>query len=171
MASSPEKKAKWVSDSVHGALLFILFMDSIHNPDSHSSSEIYRDERLPFRIYSGKKFKTYCQTAANRAIRFKGNGTGLSPKFRELLKRARIDYADLLATLKEHASFQDNNEDEDYKNSDAEDILLNEEIEDLPLSRQIQNLNLTPARKTRASGSCSCEPVISVTRRPMSTVH
>ena len=146
--TSTEKKSKWVSDSLHGALLFALFMDKIHNPDSYSASEIYRDERLPFKIYSGKNFKTYCQTAANRAVRYSRDGTGLSPKFRELVKKARIEFADLLASLKEHPSFDDENEDEDatYENSEAEDIpLLDEEFDEVPLSRQIQNVNLTPA--------------------------
>jgi len=128
-------------------------MDQIHNPDSYSASEIYRDQRLPFRIYSGKNFKTYCQTAANRSIRYRRDGSGITPKFRELVKKCRIDYADLLASLKEHPSFDGEEEDEDYENSEAEDIPLSEELDEMPLSSQIQNLNLlgTAPRASAAS--------------------
>jgi hypothetical protein len=48
--------------------------------------------------------RTSRRTAANRAVRYSRDGTGLSPKFPELVKKARIKFADLLASLKDHAS-------------------------------------------------------------------
>jgi hypothetical protein len=124
----------------------MLFADRIHHPNSYSAVEIFRDERLPFGVYSGKHFKTYCQTAANRCIKFERNGTGLTNPFKDLISEGRTKYADLIATLKQTEPEDDSGDDEDYENSGVDDISLNGEDKMETLSHLFQKASVSSAR-------------------------
>jgi hypothetical protein len=130
-------------------------MDRIHYPNSYSDVEIFRDERLPFGIYSGKNYKTYCQTVANRCIKFERNGTGLANPFKDLISEGRTKYADLIASLKQAEPEDDSGDGEDYENYGADDISLNDEME--TLSRLFQKATVSSA--CRSSDPNSAKPM------------
>merc|ERR1711933_494657 len=94
-------KEKRMSESIDGALLFILFLDRVAHPDSYRAAEIYNHPDLPFKAkYEKKNFNSYCQTAANRRKKWERNGTGLTKTFKELVKEARVEHKDLIVRLK-----------------------------------------------------------------------
>lgn len=139
----------WKSDSVDGALLFILFIDGVFHPNSFSAAEIYEHPHIHpiLKHYSKRKFATYCTTAANRCIKFERTGTGLSRAFKEFIREARQKYSDLISKLKGSSDRSEEEEDSDdpsYNEDEEDDIPLDPEFEeeDQPLSNQIQNPNL-----------------------------
>jgi len=147
MAAAASEKKQWRSDSVDGALLFILFQDRFYHPDSYSAVEIYDNPLLPFQVYSRKNFKTYCQTIANRAKCYTKFGTGVSNVFKDNVKEAREKYSDLLQTLK--LKLDDGVEDEDdesYQPDGEEDLDFNpadfDEDDTKSLSSLVQNARL-----------------------------
>lgn len=155
-----QKKEAWKSDSIDGALLYILFQDQIEHPDSFAAASIFHHPLLPYKgKYDGRNFRGYCQTAANKFKKFREFGTGLTDSFRKHIVEAREVYADVLKKLKEEAdddSFRpDGEEDEDYNPEDYEE-------EELSLNEQIQNARLDarhersmPAAATSTRGSAS----------------
>jgi hypothetical protein len=155
-------KQEWKSDSLHGALLFVLFIERIFHPNSYSAAEIFAHPLLPFRIYSKKNFKTYCQTVANRSIKFERYGTGLTTLLKDLVKDARLDFADLIKKLKQDEGFPEYNSesDEDYAVSDSDDITfdLGEDDEVESLSHLVQSSNLGPRSKTSLPAKASKKP-------------
>jgi hypothetical protein len=120
--SNPKKAASWSSDSIHGGLLFACFADRVFHPNSYSATEIFDHPQLPFGCYSRRNFKTYCQTIANRCIKFEKNGTGLTPDFQKFIKAARQEHADLLKQLREPRSDYDSAEDESYRSEEEDDL-------------------------------------------------
>ena len=160
--------ASWKSDSVHGALLFILFIDRIFHPHSFSAIEIFEHPLLHpiFKNYSNRGFQTYCTTAANRCIKFERTGTGLSRAYKEFIAEARGKYSDLIKKIKgaagnheEGSEDCEDSDDETYTGEVEDDIALDPEFEQesQPLSDQIQHPNLDsttnsmPARSARAT--------------------
>ena len=143
---------EWKSDSVDGALLFILFHERVFHPNSFSSAEIYDHPALNpiLKQYSRRKFSTYCITAANRCIKFERTGTGLSRAFKEFIQGARQEYPDLIKKLKGGQDNvlaeeeEDDDDDESYIGEEEEDIPLHPDFdeESQPLSDRIQNPNL-----------------------------
>lgn len=157
---------EWKSDSVDGALLFILFHERVFHPNSFSSAEIFEHPDLNpiLQGYSKRKFPTYCTTAANRCIKFERTGTGLSRVFKEFIQDARGEYSDLIKKLKEDGQNnvleeEDDEDDESYRDEEEEDVSLHPDFdeESQPLSDRIQNPNLDvtsnrmPSRAVRST--------------------
>jgi hypothetical protein len=149
MAAAASGKKQWRSDSVDGALLFILFQDRFYHPDSYSAVEIYDNPLLPFQVYSRKNFKTYCQTIANRAKCYTKFGTGVSNVFKDNVKEAREKYSDLLQTLKldrDEGAEDEDEDDESYQPDGEEDLDFNpadfDEDDTKSLSSLVQNARL-----------------------------
>ena len=164
---------EWKSDSVDGALLFILFQERVFHPNSFSSAEIYEHPSLNpiLKLYSKRKFSTYCTTAANRCIKFERTGTGLSRAFKEFIQDARREYSVLVKKLKEghddvfkeeDEEEDDDDDDESYRggDDDEEDISLHPDFdeESQPLSDQIQNPSLDITSNRMLSTSARLAP-------------
>ncbi|KAL3910726.1 MAG: hypothetical protein SGARI_001982 [Bacillariaceae sp.] len=135
------QKQQWTSNSVDGALLYILFQDKYEHPDNFSAAGIFQNPLFPFKDkYDSRKFNNYCHTAANRAKKFVEFGTGLSDTFKEFVAEARVKYADILEELSEEK------DDDSFAPGEGgeEDIPFNlEEYDDeLSLNGQIQNSRL-----------------------------
>ncbi len=162
---------RWKSDSVEGALLFILFIEKIFDPNTFSAVEIHDHPLLPFRDYSRKNFQTYATTAANRCLKFQRTGTGLSDSFKELIKAARDQYCDLIGTLKGDVE-EDN--DEDYNPDEEDDIPLDsffEEEEDLLNVSNNNFMGPTPptARMTNSRSGANKKSASSTRTTPIPT--
>ena len=154
--------SKWASDSSHGGLLFILFKDRIYNPADYSAPDIYNNELLPFQEYSKKNFKTYCQTAANRCIKFERNGTGITQAFRAFVKEARVEFSDLIARLKGTGLLQDEEDEDDdsYSSGDSEsDVSFQADDDIISLSSLIRHASLDP-RSSYSSKSLSTTAIM-----------
>ena len=145
--TKPKRKQKWNSDSLDGALLFLIFHKRLYHPDSYSSSEIYHEERFPFKEkYNAKNFRTYCQTAANRAKKFKRHGN-LSGDFLGIVKEAKKKFADVLA-VQEPPELDSADEGSDYEgNSDSDSNLSYDEEESL--SALLRDADIDPRQKDR----------------------
>ena len=159
--TASEKKT-WKSDSIDGALLFLLFQYRVFDCDSYSAAEIYRHPSLPFGSYSKKNFSTYCQTAANKAKKFRKNGTGLTAVFKEFVTEAKQKYSDLLQKLREED--EEEKDDESYQGEEEEDIPL-EADDDVSLSELLRHKDLEepeahpkqsmPTAKTKKAATAS----------------
>mmetsp|Transcript_11226 Transcript_11226/g.10901 ORF Transcript_11226/g.10901 Transcript_11226/m.10901 type:complete len:132 (-) Transcript_11226:258-653(-) len=102
MESAKKGKAEgcWTTESVDGALLFVLFKDRHYHPDRYSVVSIYDNPLLPFNTkYNKRNFTSACQKAAIKCKQFQRNRTGVSQTFREFVKEARVQYGDVLASL------------------------------------------------------------------------
>lgn len=158
------KKKSWSSESVDGALLFILFIERIFHPNSYSASEIFHHRLLPFeKSYSSKSFASYCTTLSNKCIKYERTGTGLTKKLKESIKKARVQYADILRLLKEgnatgYTSLEEDEEDPDYEEGDhkEEDIELSgaEEEDNVSLSDRFRN---SPFEQNMPSATASAK--------------
>ena len=174
--------ANWKSDSVDGALLFILFIERIFHPNSFSAIEIFEHPLLNpiLRNYSKRNFGTYCTTAANRCIKFERTGTGLSRAYKEHIAEARKQYSNLIERLKGGAGNQlddsEDSDDETFFAEEEEDIALDPEFEEesQPLSDQIQHPNLgattnkMPARSATARAT-TAKPTTTKSTTPSTT--
>jgi hypothetical protein len=161
---SETKKKAWKSDSVDGALLFLLFHYEVFNPNSYSAVEIYDHPQLPFDCYSKKAFTGYCQTLANRSIKFSRLGTGLTKLFKEKIEEAKTTYSDLLHTVSDDFDPDDDftayapQEDEDdlpFEADTEDDLSLGETIRNKQFEKpgKAEMPKATSASKTKTSSS------------------
>jgi len=124
MLSNSKKKQAWKSDSVEGALLFLLFHKRVFNPDDFSAAEIQQDPLFGFDKFSATTFKRSAQTLANRVKKFEEkNGSGLTKAFKGLIKQAQETHSELLDTVEDdEAEYQDLDGEDDISHvSKAED--------------------------------------------------
>lgn len=165
---------EWKSDSVDGALLFILFIERIFHPNSFSGTEIYDHPSLPFKNYPRKKFGTYCTTAANRCLKFERTGTGLTKAFKEFIKEARDTYGELINQLKSGEEGVEE-EDEDYIPGEEEehDIPLDPDFEDESIrNHKIDgtSVSVAPTNIMRQTRADAAKPINKKTSQTVSAV-
>ena len=113
---SQQKKESWDCDSVDAGLLFLLFHKRIFHPDSFSASGIYEhpDLRSIWSKYSKKGFNRYCQTQANREVRYRKKGVWSNKKFKNAVaKAANETYKKLLDSLQPWKDLEEGAEEED----------------------------------------------------------
>lgn len=123
-AGNKTKKESFKSDSLDGALLFLLLSKRIGgHPDDFSAAEIQQNPLCGFEKYSANTFKRSAQTVANRVKKFEEKGTGLTKQFKELLKQA----------FDKHSELFDNEEEDD------EDYTFQEDLDEVSLSDQLQD--------------------------------
>ena len=91
----PAEKEAWKSDSLDGALLFLLFHKRLVHPDDFNPAELQQHPNSPFRKYSGQTFKRNCQTIANRTTEFEEKGTGLTDAFKKCIGAVLEDKPEL----------------------------------------------------------------------------
>ena len=100
--SAKQKQEAWDCDSVDAALVFLCFHKRIFHPDSFSGAGIYDHPELNpfFAKYSRKGFGRYCQTQANREIKYRKKGVWPNRKFKNSVAKASNEtYKDLLDSL------------------------------------------------------------------------
>ena len=153
-----KKKQAWKSDSVEGALLFLLIHKRIcGDPDDFSASEIQNNPLYGFDSYSAQTFKRSCQTIANRVKKFEEKGTGLSKHFKEHIKEAKEKYSHLLVREEE--------EDGDYKDEEEEDDLshISQGVDEDSVSDDLQDERFDTGPK--AQPPVDKKNIISTSRR------
>lgn len=149
------KKKAWKSDSIDGALLYLLFHYQVFNPDDYSAAEIYQHPKLPFKSYCKKNFNSYCQTIANRCLKFKRTQTGLSKVFKEQIVEAKKEYASVLSKLTgTDVSAEDDQDQDDQDQDDQGEEELGHTIRNTQFEKQ-DNMLSDSNSKSKGSGRAS----------------
>ena len=155
-SNNNKKKLAWKSDSIEGALLFLLFYKEIFNPDNFSAAEIEQDPLYGFEKFLATTFKRSAQTIANRVKKFEEkNGAGLTAAFKGHLKDVLDKYSEVLKTEEEDGDYQDKGEDNISHISKAEDeASLSDPLQDSRFTSNTEHPPIDTANILPTSTSC-----------------